>query len=101
LLSRLTHPEELALIRQMCNWPRLVEQAALSLEPHRVAFYLHELAASFHGFWNLGNDDIGLRFLVKDDIELTAARLMLVQALSQVIASGLLVLGVEPVEEMR
>ena len=85
----------------MCNWPRLVEQAAPALEPHRVAFYLQELAAAFHGFWNLGNDDLGLRFLVKDDIELTAARIVLARAVSLVIASGLQVLGVEPVEEMR
>lgn len=101
LLSRLSRPEELALIRLMCNWPRLVESAALALEPHRVAFYLQELAAAFHGFWNLGNDDLGLRFLVKHDIELSAARITLARAVSFVIASGLMVLGVEPVEEMR
>jgi arginyl-tRNA synthetase len=90
----------MALIRLMCGWPRLVEQAAQALEPHRVAFYLQELAAGFHGLWNLGNDDLTLRFLQKDDIELTAARLALVQALALVIASGLMVLGVEPAEEM-
>ena len=101
MLSRLSHPEELALIRLMCNWPRLVESAALGLEPHRVAFYLQELAAAFHGFWNLGNDDLGLRFIVKHDIELTAARIMLVRAVAVVIASGLNVLGVEPVDELR
>lgn len=101
VLSRLSHPAELALIRLMCSWPRLVESAALSLEPHRIAFYLQELAAAFHGFWTLGNDDIGLRFLVKDDIQLTAARVALAHAVTQVIASGLMVLGVEPVEEMR
>jgi arginyl-tRNA synthetase len=101
LLTRLSHPAELALIRMMCNWPRLVESSAQGLEPHRVAFYLHDLAGAFHGFWNLGNDDLGLRFLVKHDIELTAARIALARAVSQVIASGLLVLGVEPVEEMR
>ena len=100
-LSRLTHPEELALIRLMCNWPRLVESAAAGLEPHRVAFYLQELAAAFHGFWNLGNDDLGLRFIVKHDIEMTAARIALVRAVAVVIASGLRVLGVEPVEELR
>jgi len=101
LLTRLSRPEELALIRLMCNWPRLVEQAVVSLEPHRVAFYLQELAAAFHGFWNDGNDDAQLRFLIKDDAELTAARLVLAKAVSQVIASGLSVLGVEPMEEMR
>ncbi|MDE3060270.1 MAG: arginine--tRNA ligase, partial [Pseudomonadota bacterium] len=101
VLSSLTHPEELRLIRLMCNWPRLVEQAASALEPHRVAFYLHDLASAFHGFWNLGNDDLSLRFLVKSDITLTAARIALARAVSLVIASGLNVLGVEPVEEMR
>ena len=85
----------------MANWPRMVESAAQAFEPHRVAFYLQELAAAFHAFWNLGNDDIGLRFLVKDDITTTAARVALAQAVSVVIASGLMVLGVEPVEEMR
>jgi len=100
-LAKLNHPAELALIRLMCGWPRLVESAASAHEPHRVAFYLHDLAAAFHGLWHLGNDDIMLRFIVKSDIELTAARIALAQAVSQVIASGLLVLGVEPVEEMR
>jgi arginyl-tRNA synthetase len=101
LLHKLSHKEELALIRLMCSWPRLLEQAALAREPHRIAFYLQELAAAFHGFWNLGNDDLGLRFIIKDDIELTAARMALARAVSLVIASGLNVLGVEPMEEMR
>lgn len=101
LLSRLSTPEELAIIRLLCNWPRMVESAAQALEPHRVAFYLHEVAAAFHGFWNLGNDDLGLRFIIKHDIELTAARIALARAVSLVIASGLMVLGVEPMEEMR
>lgn len=101
ILARLSHPAELALIRQLCNWPRLVESAALGLEPHRVAFYLHDVAAAFHGFWNQGNDDLGLRFILKHDIELSAARIALARAVATVIASGLLVLGVDPVEEMR
>jgi arginyl-tRNA synthetase len=101
MLTRLSHPQELALIRLMCGWPRMVESAALALEPHRIAFYLHDLAAAFHGLWTLGNDDLTLRFLIKDDIELTAARIALAHAVSVVIASGLMVLGVEPMEEMR
>ncbi len=101
LQNLLKHSAELALIRQMCSWPRTVESSAAALEPHRIAFYLQELAASFHGLWNLGNDDLGLRFIIKHDIQLTAARVMLADAISTVIASGLLVLGVEPVEEMR
>ncbi len=101
ILSRLSNPAELALIRHLCNWPRLVESASLGLEPHRVAFYLHDIAAAFHGFWNQGNDDLGLRFIIKHDIELTAARIALARATATVIASGLTVLGVEPLEEMR
>ena len=101
LLSLLSHPQELALIRLMCSWPRMVESAAISLEPHRIAFYLQDLAATFHGLWNQGNGDAGLRFIIKDDIKLTAARVALAHALSFVLASGLMVLGVEPVEEMR
>ncbi|MEQ1790250.1 MAG: arginine--tRNA ligase, partial [Rickettsiales bacterium] len=101
LLTRLSHPQELSLIRLMCSWPRVVESAAVSLEPHRIAFYLHDLAAAFHGLWNQGNGDGDLRFIIKDDIELTAARVALAHSLSFVIASGLMVLGVEAVEEMR
>jgi arginyl-tRNA synthetase len=101
ILRRLAHKEELALIRLLCSWPRMVESAALAREPHRIAFFLQDVAAAFHGFWNLGNDDLGLRFIVKHDIELTAARMALAHAVSVVIASGLNVLGVEPLEEMR
>ncbi|MDX2112367.1 MAG: arginine--tRNA ligase [Alphaproteobacteria bacterium] len=101
LASRLSHPAELALIKLMCSWPRVVEQAAIACEPHRIAFYLQDLAAAFHGLWNQGNDDLSLRFLQKNDIEMTAAKLALVQAVSIVVASGLMVLGVEPAEEMR
>jgi arginyl-tRNA synthetase len=101
VFARLKHPQEIALIRLMCGWPRLVESAAASFEPHRVAFYLQDVAAAFHGFWNLGNDDVTLRFLLKDDVELSAARTTLARAVATVIASGLMVLGVEPLEEMR
>jgi arginyl-tRNA synthetase len=100
-MALLVHPAELALIRMMASFPRLVESAALAHEPHRVAFYLHDLAAEFHALWNLGNSDISLRFIQKDAIDLTAARLALVRACAAVISSGLTVLGVEPLEEMR
>jgi arginyl-tRNA synthetase len=100
-LALLSHPAELEIIRLMASFPRMIESAALAFEPHRVAFYLHDLAASFHSLWNLGNADISLRFIQKDAIDLTAARLALVRACATVIASGLLVLGVTPVEEMR
>ncbi|GAB4138695.1 MAG: arginine--tRNA ligase [Sphingomonadales bacterium] len=100
-LGLLDQPDELALIGQMAQWPRLVEAAALAHEPHRVAFYLNDLAAAFHACWNKGNDDPGLRFVVDDNEALTRARLALILALRQVIGGGLRLLGVEPVEEMR
>ncbi len=100
-LDRLAEPEELALIRVLAAWPRLVEAAAEAHEAHRVAFYLYDLAAAFHGLWNKGKDDTTLRFLAADDPALTAARLALVLAVATVVASGLAVIGVEPVEEMR
>ncbi len=100
-LGRLTDPSELALIRIMAGWPRLVESAAEAHEPHRVAFYLYDLAAAFHGLWNRGKDDTTLRFLVAEDRQLSFARLAMVRAVALVVASGLAVFGVEPVEEMR
>jgi len=99
-LARLTDPAELALIRHLAGWPRLVESAAEAHEPHRIAFYLQELAALFHGLWNKGNDDASLRFLLDDAPALTEARLALVQAVAFVVASGLTVIGVTPAEEM-
>jgi arginyl-tRNA synthetase len=99
--ARLGDPAELALIRLLASWPRLVESAAEAHEPHRVAFYLGEVAAAFHGLWNKGREDAGLRFILAEDASLTIARLALVQAVAFVVASGLRVLGVEPVEEMR
>ncbi len=100
-LDRLTDSDELALIKLLAGWPRLLEGAAEAYEPHRVAFYLQEVAAAFHGLWTKGKDDASLRFLLPDDPELTAARLAMVRAVQQVIAAGLEVMGVEPVEELR
>jgi len=100
-LDLLTDEAELALIRLLAGWPRLIESAAQAHEPHRIAFYLGEVAASFHGLWNKGKDDASLRFIMGGAPELTAARLALVRAAAIVIAGGLRVMGVEPVEEMR
>lgn len=100
-LGRLTDPSELQLIKQLAQWPRLVESAATAHEPHRVAFYLGEVAAEFHGLWNKGKDDKSLRFILADDVELTLARLAMIRATANVIASGLDVFGVTPVENMR
>lgn len=100
-LARLTDESELALIRAMGNWPRTVESAAMAHEPHRIAFYLYDLAAAFHALWTKGKEDARLRFIVEDDPALTTARLALVRAVRTVIASGLEIFGVEPVEELR
>ncbi len=99
-VERLDHPSELALIRALASWPRLVESAAEAHEPHRIAFYLYDVAAEFHALWNLGNDEPGLRFVQDRDPGLTRARLALIRGVATVIASGLQVLGVTPVEEM-
>ena len=100
-LGLLTDPAELALIRLLASWPRQVESAAEAHEPHRVAFYLYDVAAAFHGLWNKGKDDASLRFIIADDHPATLARLALVQAVAVVIGSALAVFGVEPVMEMR
>ena len=99
-LERLADPSELALIRQLAGWPRLVEAAAETHEPHRIAFYLYEVAAQFHVLWNKGKDEATLRFILASDAELTRARLALVRGVALVIASGLAVFGVEPAQEM-
>lgn len=100
-LDSLTDPAELALIRRMAAWPRTVESAAAAREPHRIAFFLQDLASDFHVLWNRGRDDATLRFIRADELEATRARLALVAATAVVIRSGLAVMGVDPVEEMR
>ena len=99
-LAYLGHEAELEVIRKLGEWPRLVEIAAKGHEPHRVAFYLYELASDFHGLWNKGNDDDSLRFL-QGDTATSAAKIALVRAVGVVICAGLGILGVTPVEEMR
>jgi arginyl-tRNA synthetase len=99
-LAPLTEGAELALIRQAAAWPRVLEGAALHHEPHRIAFYLTDLAASFHALWNQGNERPELRFLRSDAPALTRARLALVAAVQVVLASGLEVIGVRPIEEL-
>ena len=100
-MSLLADEAELALIRILAGWPRLVEAAAQAREPHRIAYYLNDIAAAFHGLWNKGSDDISLRFIIADNDTLTRSRLALVRAAAVVIESGLAVMGVKPVEEMR
>jgi arginyl-tRNA synthetase len=99
-LSRLD-TGELALVKLAAQFPRVVEAAAQAREPHRIAFYLYDLAASFHASWNMGNDDPGKRYVIADDAALTQARLYLADAIGQIIRSGLAIMGVEAVEEMH
>ncbi len=101
ILESLSHEAELALIRRLASWPRTVEGAALAREPHRIAFFLYDLAADFHMLWNRGRDDAALRFLQAERRADTLARVALVVATAAVIRSGLAVMGVTPVEEMR
>ena len=100
-ISILTHEAELGMARKIAEWPRLVEIASRNNEPHRVAFYLYELASDFHGLWNRGNEDTSLRFIQDGDPATSQAKIALARSVSVVICSGLGILGVTPVEEMR
>jgi arginyl-tRNA synthetase len=100
-LGRLDDTGEVAIVQRIAQYPRLIEAAAQAHEPHRVAFYLYELASDFHSQWNRGKDSPHLRFIMENDRQMTAARLALVQGIVTVLRSGLAILGVEAVEEMR
>jgi arginyl-tRNA synthetase len=100
-LDRLSDPGELAILRRLALFPRMVEAAAATHEPHRIAFYLYELASEFHAHWTRGKDLPHLRFIIQNDPQTTTARLALVQGIATVLASGLSVLGVEAPQEMR
>jgi arginyl-tRNA synthetase len=99
--GKLSHPAEIAMARKIAEWPRLVEIAARGNEPHRVAFYLYELASDFHGLWNRGNEDTSLRFVQEGDAATSASKIALARATSVVISAGLAILGVTPATEMR
>jgi arginyl-tRNA synthetase len=98
-LSRLG-AEEVELIKLAANFPRIVESAAKNHEPHRIAFYLYDLAAAFHAWWNVGNDQPEKRVLVADDPAVSAARLYLSQGVAQIIRNGLMLMGVAALTEM-
>jgi arginyl-tRNA synthetase len=100
-VERLTDPSELDLLRRLALYPRIIEAAATAHEPHRIAFYLYDLASEFHGLWTRGRDLPYLRFIINNDAEITKARLALVQGVVSVLASGLAVLGVHAPDEMR
>jgi arginyl-tRNA synthetase len=100
-LDRLSDPAELSLMRRIALYPRVVEAAAQAHEPHRIAFYLYDLASEFHALWTLGNAAPHLRFIIQDDRQVTTARLVLVKGVITVLASGLALLGVQAPDEMR
>lgn len=100
-LGQLAHEAELGLAKKIAEWPRLVEIAAKGQEPHRIAFYLYELAADLHGLWNRGNDDTSLRFVQEGNPATSQAKIALARAAGVVISAGLGILGVTPAEEMR
>lgn len=100
-LDRLADTEEIALLRLLSSYPRMLEAAAEAGEPHRVAFWLYDLASAFHQLWSRGNAEPAMRFVVPGDRETTLARLALVRAVGVTIASGLRLLGVAPAEELR
>ena len=100
-LERLSDPAELALMRRIALYPRVVEAASAAHEPHRIAFYLFDLASEFHALWTLGNASPHLRFIIQNDRQLTVARLALVQGVVTVLAAGRALLGVEAPNEMR
>lgn len=99
--ERLTEHAEVDVMKRLAQYPRIVEQAALAHEPHRIAFYVHDLAADFHSLWNRGKESPELRFMVDTDKAVTKARLALVSSVKTVLASGLAVLGVAAPDEMR
>jgi len=100
-LDRLSDAGEISLLRRIALYPRTIEAAALAHEPHRIAFYLYELASEFHALWTRGKDLPHLRFIIQNDRETTAARLALVEGIVTILASGLALLGVRAPEEMR
>jgi arginyl-tRNA synthetase len=100
-VERLTDPAELDLLRRLALFPRMVEAAAAAHEPHRIAFYLYDLASEFHALWTKGRDLPYLRFIINNDAVITKARLAMVQGVALVLASGLAILGVHAPDEMR
>ena len=100
-LGKINHASELTVAKKLAEWPRLVEIAARTNEPHRVAFYLYELAGDFHALWNKGNDETQLRFIQDGDVATSQSKIALARAVSVVISAGLGILGITPAQEMR
>ncbi len=100
-LSLLKSDEELFIIKTLAKWPDVVEVSARLCEPHRITFYLLEVAEAFHVLWGYGTNNVTMRFILEDNLDLTAARIFLVQAVAHVIASGLSILDIKALNEMR
>ncbi len=101
VLKNLRDESEIDLIKKIASFPRIIELAAINFEPHRIAFYLQELAAEFHALWNKGTENRDLKFILKEDLEVTKARIYLVLAVRLVIKTGLEIFNVKALEEMR
>ena len=97
----ITHQAEIKIAKKLAEWPRLVEISAKTHEPHRIAFYLYELASDFHSLWNKGNENEKLRFIQENDQPLTFEKMAMISAVLVVISSGLGILGVEPATQMN
>jgi arginyl-tRNA synthetase len=98
--ANLALQEEIDLIKNLASWPKVLESSAIFFEPHRIAFYLQSLASQFHSLWNLSNQDESYRFILSEHDQKTAARLALCKAVSIIIAQGLNIMGVEPMQKM-
>ena len=92
--------EEINLIKFLLDWPRQIIIAATNYEPHKIAFYLYELASLFHNLWNFGKNNEKLRFIIEDDFETTKAKIWLVNAVQKVLRSGFDIIGISPLEEL-
>ena len=101
VLENLRDESEIELIKKIANFPRIVEMSAVNFEPHRIAFYLQELAAEFHALWNKGSENPDLKFIIKENLQVTLARIYLVLAVKKIIAVGLEIFNIKAVEEMR
>ena len=99
-INKLVLKEEINLIKLLTQWPKVIEIAAKKLEPHRICFFLIELASEFHSYWNKGKQDPNLKFIVENNIEITTARISLVKSISYTIKAGLSILSIEPMKRM-
>tara|TARA_Y100001970_G_scaffold35420_1_gene43782 strand:- start:33750 stop:35510 length:1761 start_codon:yes stop_codon:yes gene_type:complete len=100
-INLLTEKNEMQIIKKLAEWPSVLKSSAIKHEPHRIAFYLQELSSDFHSLWNIGKESAQLKFILKENEELTLARISLIYGVGQVLANGLNILGIKPIEEMR